>query len=81
MIGSRRRHPRQALLASAAAASGLVIVAIALTELLHLNPCHLCSFQRLLDMTLILAFALAAWRYQRSDRVVWLGRAGRFRWV
>lgn len=70
------RHPRRLLLASAAAALGLVIASITLTELLHLNPCHLCIFQRLLDMTLVLAFGLAAWRYQQRDRVLWLSGAG-----
>jgi disulfide bond formation protein DsbB len=70
------RHPRQLLLASAAAALGLIVVAIALTELLHLDPCHLCIFQRLLDMTLVLAFGLATWRYGRPDRVLWLSVAG-----
>lgn len=70
------RYPRQVLLASTAAALGLVIASIALTELLRLNPCHLCIFQRLLDMMLVLAFGLAAWRYRRPDRRLWLSVAG-----
>jgi len=70
------RHPRLLLLASAAAALALVIASIGLTELLSLNPCHLCIFQRLLDMTLVLAFGLAAWRYHQRDQVLWLSGAG-----
>lgn len=41
-------------------ALGMVATAIVLTEWLHLNPCHLCIFQRILHMGLALCFALAA---------------------
>ena len=67
-----RQHPRALLAASAGAALLLIVTAIGLTEILRLNPCHLCILQRLLDIGLLLFFALAAWRYRHADRRLWL---------
>jgi len=58
-------HGRQLLGAMALGALGLITAAIVLTEWLHLNPCHLCIFQRILHLGLALCFALAALAYQQ----------------
>jgi len=61
----------------ALAALGMVAMAIALTEWLRLNPCHLCIFQRILHMGLALCFVLAALGFeQRRVRRFWVLAGG-----
>lgn len=52
-------YPKRFLAFMAACACLLSGSAVFLTDWLHLNPCHLCIFQRLLNMILAALFILA----------------------
>jgi disulfide bond formation protein DsbB len=54
-----RPTPRQLWFLLAAGCLGLVLGGLALTAWLHLYPCHLCIFQRLLFMGLAVFGLLA----------------------
>lgn len=57
-----RISPRLLWSALALGCAALVVGSIGLTAWLSLHPCHLCIFQRLLFMILVLIGGVAAWQ-------------------
>ena len=70
------RYPRRGLWLLSLAAVALVATAIVLTEWLHLNPCHLCIFQRLQQLFLAVCFALGGWFVWRPAGRLWVAAGG-----
>ena len=62
-----RQHGRLVALVMALGAAGLVLLAIVLTRLLSLDPCHLCIFQRVIDLAIAVVLLAACWGWQRSS--------------
>lgn len=60
-----RQHGRLLALLMALGAAGLVLVAVVLTQLLSLDPCHLCIFQRVIHFAIAFALVAAYLGWQR----------------
>ena len=76
LIRLAHRYPRRGLWLLSLAAVALVATAIVLTEWLHLNPCHLCIFQRLQQLFLAVCFAFGGWFLWRPAGRLWVSTGG-----
>ena len=65
-----RIPPQRIWLGLASIAAGLVIASLILTAWLHLHPCYMCIFQRLMFMLLVPLALLAVFASARFARLV-----------
>lgn len=61
--------PRRIWLGMALASAGLAVASVVLTILLHLHPCYMCIFQRLMFMLLVPLTLVAALAGSRGIRL------------
>jgi disulfide bond formation protein DsbB len=62
-----RQHGRSLALLMALGAAGVVLLAVVMTRLLALEPCHLCIFQRVINFAIAVALMVACGAWWRAS--------------